>query len=182
MLYRRDLGPIIFGLAMDRQRAALPVVAAMLTLGVLAGGTACGADNSLQAAQTAVTAAQTVMPGAQATAEAGATLVSNAVNTVQPAIVLVQQLLRDVALKVTTMPVGAQPSDVTEVTIEGTDNQGHLGEIDALARQAAVTAALAAIQQYYPKATVTLTVVDASGNLLAQGRVAPGESPSVQFQ
>src|SRR5262249_31975688 len=126
------------------------------------------------------TAAQTVMPGAQATAEAGATLVSNAISTVQPAIVMLQGLLQDVSLKVTTVPDGAQPSDVTEVSIEGTDSQGRLGQVDALARQAAVTAALAAVQQYYPKATVTLVVLDASGNTVVNARVAPGESPTLQ--
>jgi hypothetical protein len=180
VLYRTDLGPIILVEAMNRQRAALPFTVTLLTLSVLVGATACGADNSLQAAQTAVTAAQTVMPGAQATAEAGATLVSNAISTVQPAIVMVQGLLQDVSLKVTTVPERAQPGDVTEVSIEGTDSQGRLGQIDPLARQAAVTAALAAVGQYYPKATVTLTVLDASGNTLVTGSVAPGASPSIQ--
>ena len=51
MLYRTDLGRIILGVAMDRQRAIRPFAAALLTVGVLAGATACGADNSLEAAQ-----------------------------------------------------------------------------------------------------------------------------------
>jgi hypothetical protein len=172
--------PIIFGVATDRQRAARPVVAALLTLSLLAGGTACGADNSLQAAQTAVTAAQTVMPGAQATAQAGATLVSNVITTAQPVILLVQGLLQDVSLKITTLPDGAQASDVTDVSIDGTDTEGHLAQIDEQTRQTAAAAALAAVSQYYPKATVTLTVVDGSGNTLVSGSVAPGETPSVQ--
>src|SRR5215469_9102460 len=90
MLYRTDLGRIILGIAMDRQRAIRPFAAALLTVGVLAGATACGADNSLEAAQTAVTVAQTVVPGAQATAQSGATLVSNAITTAQPVILMVQ--------------------------------------------------------------------------------------------
>jgi hypothetical protein len=106
--------------------------------------------------------------------------VSNAISTVQPAIVMLQGLLQDVSLKVTTVPDGAQPGDVTEVSIQGTDSQGRLGQIDALARQAAVSAALAAVQQYYPKATISLTVVDASGNVLVSGSTAPGASPSVE--
>jgi hypothetical protein len=180
MLYRADLAAIILVEAMDRQRAALPFAAALLTLGALLSATACGADNSLQAAQTAVTAAQTVLPGAQATAQAGATLVSNAIGTVQPAIVMVQGLLQDVSLEVTTVPDGAPPGDVTEVSIAGTDSQGRLAQIDPLARQAAATAALAAAGQYYPKATISLTVVDATGNTLVNGRVAPGGTPSLQ--
>jgi hypothetical protein len=172
--------PIIFGVAMNRQRVLRSVGAALLTLGALAGGTACGADNSLQAAQTAVTAAQTVMPGAQATAQAGATLVSNVVSTAQPVILMLQGLLQGASLNVTTMPDGAQPGDVTAVSIDGTDNQGRLGQIDQQTRQTAVAAALVAVGQYYPKATVTLKVVDGSGDTLVTGSVAPGEAPSVQ--
>jgi hypothetical protein len=172
--------PIILGVATNRQRASLPFAVALVTLSMLALGTACGADNSLQAAQTAVTAAQTVMPGAQATAQAGATLVSNAVSTAQPVIQLVQGLLQDVSVNVTTVPDGAQPSEVTDVSIEGTDNQGRLGQIDQQTRQTTVAAALVALGQYYPKATITLKVVDGSGDTLVTGSVAPGEGPTVQ--
>jgi hypothetical protein len=180
MLYRANLGPIIFSVPMGRQRGAHPFLAALLVLAVLAIGTACEANNSIEAAQTAVTAAQTVLPGAQATAQAGATLVSNAVTTVQPVIVMLQGLLQGVSVNVSTMPDGAQPGDVTDVTIDGTDRDGHLAQINPLARRTAVTAALAAVSQYYPKANVTLKVVDASGNTLASGSAAPGQSPSVQ--
>jgi hypothetical protein len=180
MLYRTDLGRIILGVVMDRQRAIRPVAAALLTVGVLAGATACGADNSLEAAQTAVTVAQTVVPRAQATAQSGATLVSNAITTAQPVILMVQGLLRDISIKITTVPDGAQPADVTDVSIDGTDNQGRLGQIDAETRQTAAAAALVAVSQYYPKATVTLDVVDGSGNTLVSGSMAPGEQPAVQ--
>lgn len=153
---------------------------ALVVFGALAGGTACGANNSLEAAQTAVTAAQTVLPGAQATAEAGATLVSNAVTTAQPVIAMVQGLLQGASVNVSTMPSGAQPADVTQVSIEGTDNQGRLGQLDQQTRQTAARAALVAVSQYYPKATIDLNVVDGSGNTLIGGSVAPGQSPSVQ--
>jgi hypothetical protein len=93
---------------------------------------------------------------------------------------MVQGLLRDISVKITTVPDGAQPADVTDVSIDGTDNQGKLGQIDLQTRQTAAAAALVAVSQYYPKATVTLDVVDGSGNTLVSGSMAPGEQPAVQ--
>jgi hypothetical protein len=169
-------GPIIFGTVTGRQRVVRPILAALITF----GGLACGANNSLEAAQTAVVAAQTVLPGAQATAQAGATLVSNAVTVAQPVFLAVQGLLQGVSLNVTTSPPGAENDAVTDVTIQGTDTAGRLGGIDAQTRQTAAAAALVAVGQYYPKANVSLTVVDASGNTLVSGSLAPGQSPTVQ--
>jgi hypothetical protein len=166
-----------------RQRAEArgrALVAALLAFGVLAGSTACAADNSIEAAQTAVIAAQTVLPGAQATAQAGATLVSNAVTVAQPVFLALRGLLQGVSLDVKTSPPGADSTAVTDVSIDGTDNQGRLGQIDAQARQTAAAAALVAVSQYYPKANVSLTVVDGAGNTLVSGSVTPGQSPSVQ--
>ncbi|MBV9583110.1 MAG: hypothetical protein JO057_31370 [Chloroflexi bacterium] len=162
-----------------RQRAARSGLGALLVLGVLAGGTACGANNSIEAAQTAITAAQTVLPGAQATAVAGATVVSNVVTAAQPVVVAIQGLLQGVSVTVTTSPPGADSGSVTDVAIQGTDSAGRLGQIDSQARQTAVATALIAVSQYYPKANITLTVVDDSGNTLISGSMAPGQSPLV---
>jgi hypothetical protein len=180
MLYRASPGPIIFGTVTGRQRVVRPILAALIVFGVLASGAACGANNSLEAAQTAVVAAQTVLPGAQATAQAGATLVSNAVTIAQPVFLALQGLLQGVSLNVTTSPPGAESNAVTDVSIQGTDTDGRLVAIDAQTRQTAAAAALVAVGQYYPKANVSLTVVDASGNTLVSGNLSPGQSPTVQ--
>jgi hypothetical protein len=164
----------------DRQRGARPIVGALIAFGLLASGTACQANNSVEAAQTAVIAAQTVLPGAQATAQAGATLVSNALTTAQPVVLMLQGLLQGVSVDVKTSPQGAESSAVTDVSIDGTDSQGRLSQIDQQTRQTAAAAALVAVNQYYPKANVTLKVVDAAGNTLISGSTAPGQSPSVQ--
>jgi hypothetical protein len=178
---------IILGVATGRQRAVRRILWLLMALGALANGLACEANNSMEAARTAVTAAQTgvtaaqtVMPGAQATVVAGATLVSNAVSVAQPVFLTLQGLLQGVSLDVRTSPAGAESNAVTEVSIEGTDNQGRLGQIDAQTRQTAATAALVAARQYYPNATITLKVVDDAGNTLLSGNMAPGQTPSVQ--
>jgi hypothetical protein len=151
-----------------------------LVLAVLALASGCEARSSVEAAQTAVVAAQTALPGAQATAQAGATLVSIAVSTAQPLVTTLQGLMGGAAVQVHITPEGADAKAVTSVDIEGTDQQGTLGQIDASTRQAAVTAALLAAAQYYPNATITLKVEDASGAALVSGSLAPGQTPSVQ--
>jgi hypothetical protein len=170
-----------------RQRAVRPIFAALLAFGVLGFGAACEANNSMEAARTAVTAAQTgvttaqtVLPGAQATAQAGATIVSNAVSVAQPVFLMLQGLLQGVSLDVQTSPAGAESNAVTDVLIQGTDSQGRLGQIDAQTRQTAATAALVAASQYYPNATITLKVVDDGGHTLVSGNVAPGQTPTAQ--
>jgi len=173
-------GRIIFGVVTGRQRAVQPLLGALLTLGVLVGATACEANNSVEAAQTAVVVAQTVVPGAQATVQAGATIVGNAVSVAQPVFLAVQGLLQGVSLNITTAPAGADSSSVTDVSIQGTDNQGRLAQIDVQTRQTAASAALVAVSQYYPRANVALKIVDGSGVTLVSGSLAPGQSPSVQ--
>jgi hypothetical protein len=162
---------------MARQRATLGALLVLVALGCLSG---CEAHSSVEAAQTAIVAAQTVLPGAQATAQAGATLVSIAVANAQPVVATLQAMLQGASVQVKITPEGAQPGDVTSVDIEGTDAQDRLSQVDSATRQAAVTAALMAAQQYYPNATITLKVDDASGSSLVNGSVAPGQTPSLQ--
>jgi hypothetical protein len=168
---------IIFGVEMARQRAAVAALVVLLALGCVSG---CEAHSSVEAAQTAIVAAQTVLPGAQATAQAGATLVSIAVANVQPVVATLQAMLQGVSVQVRINPEGAQPGDVTSVEIDGTDAQGNLSQVDSRTRQAAVAAALMAAQQYYPNATISLKVSDASGSSLVNGSVAPGQTPNLQ--
>ena len=147
---------------------------------MLGWASGCQAGTSIQAAQTAITAAQTVLPGAQATAQAGATLVSGAFSNSQPARNALRGLLSGATLEVKTTPDGVDNAAVTNVTIDATDAQGALGQIDPHARQAAGVAALLSAAQYYPNAAIELKVVDASGAVLLNGSVAPGQLPAVQ--
>lgn len=152
----------------------------MIVLTLLGAATACQAHSSVEAAQTAIVAAQTVLPGAQATAQAGATLVSGAFSNAQPLISTLQAVLQGVTVQVKMTPEGAPSNAVTEVELDGTDSQGTLGNLDPLLRQAAGTAALTAAAQYFPNATISLDVKAASGQELLKGSIAPGQQPSFQ--
>jgi hypothetical protein len=167
---------IIFGVNFGRQRAAV----ALVVLVPLLMATACEAHSSVEAAQTAIVAAQTVLPGAQATAQAGATLVSNALATAQPLAAALQAALQGASVQVKVIPDGATPDAATALQIDATDAQGTLGQVDPLVRRAAATAALQVATQYYPSATITLTVKDDAGGPLVSGSVAPGQLPKVQ--
>jgi hypothetical protein len=131
-----------------------------LALAVLLCG--CQAQNSVQAAQTAIVVGQ------------------QAFATVQPYAAILQGALAGADLKVKLTPEGVLPQDVTDVSIQGTDAQGNLAQVDSSTREAAATAALLAASQYFPKATIELTVLDAQGATLVSGSTAPGQSPSVQ--
>jgi hypothetical protein len=148
---------IIRVLKQARQRAIFSV----LLLGLLASG--CEARSSVEAAQTAVVAVQTAVPISQ-----------SAFTTA------LQGLLAGANLSITTAPDGASTDAVTQLTIRATDTQGTLAQVDVRARQAAVTGALALAAQYYPNATISLTVSDASGATLVSGSKAPGQAPAVQ--
>jgi len=153
------------------------------TLVVLAGlviGSACQAQSSIQAAQTAIVAGQTALPGAQATAQAGATLVSSALSNAQPLAGTLQALLQGASVTVHTTPDGAAPDAATQVDITAVDAQGTLAQVSPTVRNAAVAAGLQSAAQYYPKATITLVVNDASGGTVVRGSVRPGQTPSIQ--
>jgi hypothetical protein len=150
-----------------------------IILGVLATMTACQAASSIEAAQTAVVAAQTTLPAAQATVQAAATLVG-ALADAQSVLVKLQPLLAGADVNVTTTPDGVANDAVTSVTVEATDAQGSLSELDPRTRQAAASAALLAAAQYYPNATITLHVFDSSGAAVISGTKAPNQLPRLQ--
>ena len=104
-------------------------------------------------------AAQTALPGASATA---------------------QGLLAGASVQVHVSPDGVPNDQATAVSIDATDTEGRLGQLDASARFAAANAALLAVAGYYPNAAVTLRVVDGSGATLVSGTKAPGALPSIQ--
>ena len=134
---------------------ALLVLVALILVG-------CEARSSVEAAQTAVVAVQTVLPFGQFDANQ------------------LESLLAGVSLEVQTQPEGVSNDAVTSVTIEGTDNQDRLAQVDLHARQAAATGALVLASQYYPNATISLSVSDSSGSVLIKGTKAPGQPPSLQ--
>jgi hypothetical protein len=141
------------------------VLLALSSLAV-AVATGCQARSSVEVAQTAVVVAQTALPVAQAGSER--------------ALTVLQGLLSGATLDIKTSPDGADNPDVTDVSIDATDSRNAIGQIDPRARQAMVATALLATAQAYPNATIELEIVDGSGNVLASGRVAPGQTPSVQ--
>jgi hypothetical protein len=152
---------------------------------LLAGG--CQAGSSLESAQTAITMAQTALPGlqtalpgVQATAQAGATLVSGVLSDPQAINAQLQALLAGVTIEAKTTPDGAANDAVTQVSVTGTDTRGTFAQMDARARQATATGAMLLLAQYYPNASIALTVVDGAGGSLLSGTKSPGQSPSVQ--
>jgi len=147
---------------------------ALCVFGALAIG--CQARGSVEAAQTAIVVAQTALPAVQA----AATTVSGALSDSQSALGPLQNLLAGAALDVKTMPADAPNDAVTNVTIDASDTQDNLEQIDPRGRQAAATAALVLASQYYPNATIALNVVDSSGKPLIKATMAPGQLPSVQ--
>jgi hypothetical protein len=149
---------------------------ALVFLGTTSG---CQAGSTIEAAQTAVVAAQTTLPGAQATVQAAATLVG-ALADAQSILVRLQPLLAGAAVNVTTSPDGVANDAITDVTVEATDTQGSLAQLDTRTRQAAASAALLAAAQYYPNATITLHVFDSSGTAVISGTKLPNQLPRLQ--
>lgn len=122
----------------------------------------CEARSSVDAAQTAVVAVQTVLP------------------TGQMVVPQLESLMAGVSLSVQIQPDGAANDAVTSVIIRGSDGQDRLGQVDARGRQAAVGGALMLAAQYYPNATISISVVDGAGLPLVSGTKAPGQAPSIQ--
>jgi hypothetical protein len=142
-----------------RQFVALVVVC---TCAVVAG---CQARSTPEAVQTAIGVAQAA---------------ATALPDTQGLLPSLQLLLGGVSLDVKTAPDGAAKEWVTEVQIRGTDATGTLTQLDERARQTAVAAALAAAAQYYPNATISLTVVDGSGASVLTARKPQGKPPEFQ--
>jgi hypothetical protein len=156
-------------------------VTSLVVVGLLMLGSACDAGPAIEGAQTAVTGAQTALPGLQATAEAGATSVAGVLGADPQAIATqLQALLAGVSVDMQTTPAGASNDAVTQVRIAGTDTRGTFAQLDSSARQAAAGAAMQIGGQYFPNATITLSLVDGAGNTLLSATKAPGQAPSIQ--
>jgi hypothetical protein len=157
------------------------------TLVVLALGVACDARTSVEGAQTAVAVAQTALPGlqtalpgVQATAQAGATLITGVLSDPVAINAQLQVLLAGATVDLKTTPSGVANDAITQIEITATDTRGTFEQLDARARQAAGGAAMLLAAQYYPNATVALSVVDSSGGALLSGTKALGQTPSLQ--
>ena len=163
-----------------RQRAARAIVTGALTLLGLGLGSACEARSSLEAAQTAVAIGQTALPGLQ-TAIPGVQTALPGIQTILPDIgAQLQAALPGLGVEITTRPSGAANDAVTEVDVVATDSVGTFGQLDDRARRVAALGALSLAGQYYPNATISLTVTDTAGTVLLTGSKAPGQAPSVQ--
>ena len=156
-------------------------------LGLLTLVSGCQAGSSVESAQTAIAVAQTALPGlqtalpgVQATAQAGATLISSVLSDPLAINAQLQALLAGVTIDARTTPDGAPNDAVNQVNVTGTDARGTFAQLDGRTRGATMTGALLLVGQYYPNATVSLTVVDSAGGTLASGSKAPGQAPSVQ--
>ena len=159
----------------------------LLALGLLMLAGGCQAASTVESAQTAIAGAQTALPGlqtalpgVQATAQAGATLVSGVLSDPQAISSQLQALLAGVTIEATTTPDGAANDAVSQVSVTGTDTRGTFAQMDARARQATATGALLLLGQYYPNASIALTVVDGTGGSLISGSKSPGQAPLVQ--
>jgi hypothetical protein len=139
-----------------------------------------GAQTVVAAAQTGLPGLQTALPGMQATAQAGATVVSGMLAEPPAINAQLQLLLAGATVDVNTSPPRAAGESVTQVTVVGTDARSTFGQLDPRARQAAASGALTLLSQYYPSASLSLSVVDTSGASLASGTKSPGQAPSVQ--
>ena len=170
------------------------MVTGLVVLGALALSSGCDVGASVGGAQTAVVVAQTAvgvaqtalpamqtsLPGIQATAQAGATMVAAVMSDPQAINAQLQVLLAGATVEVKPTPAGATGDAVEQLAITGTDTRNSLTQMDSNTRQATAGAALLLVGQYYPKATISLTLVDTKGGPLLSGTKAPGEGPSFQ--
>jgi hypothetical protein len=166
----------------------------LVVLGTLALSSGCdvrapvgGAQTAVTAAQTAVGGAQTALPalqtslpGIQATAQVSATQIAGVFSDPQAINTQLQVLLAGATIDVKPTPAGAANDAVTELSISAADTRGTLAQMDSSTRQATAGAALLLVGQYYPKATISLTLVDSKGAQLLSGTKAPGGAPAFQ--
>jgi hypothetical protein len=170
-----------------RQRLTRALATSTLALSLLALAGGCEARSSIEAAQTAVSVGQTALPGLQtalpglqATAQAGATLVGGVLSDPRAINAQLQALLAGCTVNVQTAPDGAANESVTSVTVVGTDTQGAFAQLDSRSRQTTSSGALLVLGQYFPKASISLSVVDSGGATLISGTKAPGQLPAFQ--
>ena len=170
------------------------MVAGFVVLGALALNSGCDIGASVGGTQTAVVVAQTAvgiaqtalpglqtsLPGIQATAQAGATQVAAVLSDPQAINAQLQLLLAGATIDARPTPAGVANDAVTELAITATDTRNTLAPMDSTTRQATAGAALLLVAQYYPKATISLTLLDSKGGPLLSGTKAPGESPAFQ--
>jgi hypothetical protein len=164
------------------------LVTAVVTLMAIVVGSGCEARSSVEGAQTAVAVAQTALPGLQtavpgiqATAQAGATVVSGVLADPRAINLQLQTVLAGATVDVKATPDTAANEAVAQVQVSATDARGTFAQLDPLGRQASGSAALVLVGQYYPNASVALSVVDDAGAALATGTRAPGQLPQVQM-
>jgi len=157
-----------------RQRRGL-CAAVVLAAGVL-GAAACS-----QAASNDVRSAATAFAGVQATAQPVTTRVADALSRLQPTDLgrLIGTSL-GATVEISITPPDVPNDQVTEASLNGTDRTGAFGRLDEQARRSFAGAALQLARQAYPKATITLNVVDGAGARLLAATYPAGGQPAFQ--
>jgi hypothetical protein len=147
--------------------------------GCEARSSAEGAQTAVALAQTALPGLQTTVPGIQATAQVGATQVSGVLGARNSIDDQLRALLRGAAVSIVTSPDNVDNSQVTRVEVKANDIETTIGGLDSRTRQATAIGVLLLLGQYYPQASITLSVVDGTGITLLHGTRASGQFPSI---
>jgi hypothetical protein len=157
-----------------RQRRGLRA-AAIVAAGMLSAA-ACS-----PAASNDVRSAATAFAGVQATAQPVATRVADALTRLQPTDLgrLIGTTM-GATIEISLSPPDVPNDQVTQATLNGTDRTGAFGRLDDQARRSFAGAALQLARQAYPRATITLNVVDSSGTRLLGATYPPGGEPAFQ--
>jgi hypothetical protein len=147
---------------------------------LLVAGVLCVAACS-PAASNDVRSAATAFAGVQATVQPVSTRVADALTRLQPTDLgrLIGTTM-GATIEVSVTPPGAANDQVTQATLNGTDRTGAFGRLDEQARRSFAGAALQLARQAYPKATITLNVVDSSGARLLAATYPAGGQPAFQ--
>jgi hypothetical protein len=161
---------------MNKPRQRRRHVAALIGLAGVLGAAACS-----QAASNDVRSAATAFAGVQATVQPVGTRVADALSRLQPTDLgrLIGTTM-GANVEITIAPPGAPNDQVTQATLNGTDRTGAFGRLDDQARRSFAGAALQLARQAYPKATITLKVVDGAGTSLLAATFPPGGQPEFQ--
>ena len=158
------------------------MVLAVLVAGACTPVSPTPAATAISGAQQAVSTAQTALPAVQATAEAITTAAANVATNSQVQYVLgilTSILGGGVRLDVDQQPPNVPPSQVITLKLQATDASGTFAALDQQGQEKTVAATLIAAAQFYPQASMQLTVLDGQNRPLMLGSREPGSPPKV---
>jgi hypothetical protein len=143
---------------------------------------AAPAATAISGAQQAVSTAQTALPAAQTTAQAFATTVATAATSSQVQYVLgilTTILGGGVKLDLEQEPPNVPPAQVITLKMRATDASGTFAALAEDGQAKTIAATLIAAAQFYPQASIQLTVLDGQNRPLMLGTREPGSPPKV---